>query len=309
MEIFMDTMDLLNEEMREVFNLTKLMAPLTSEEQGLHQTAPNSFTVTEDMLSQIQKHLYNSHYSNKIFKITKKLIPSLLDKTNHVIHETLLNQCLELGLVVKKVHNIVSFKQEPTLKKYIDFKTSKRAVARNKFEKDLFKLMNNAVYGKTMENVRNNRKFDVRPKDKTLLKHFPRLKFFGVIDIGDDNLLIESKFVEVELKKPTYVGFCVLELSKYLMYNCHCNFSRIKFPGIELCYVDTDSFIYDIPMSESQVFAIMKGNEDEFDFFEYPKDHICYFEKNTKVCFIFHRFNVVIFTREALSSLNTCYTI
>ena len=245
--------------------------------------APNSFTVTEDMLSQIQKRLYNSHYSNKTFKTTKKLIPSLLDKTNYIIHETVLKQCLELGLVVKKVHHIVSFKQEPWLKKYIDFNTSKRAVARNKFEKDLFKLMNNAVYGKTMENVRNHRKFDIRPRDKTLLKHFRRPKFFGVIDIGDDNVLIESKIVEVELNKPIYVGFCVLELSKFLMYDFHYHFSRVKFPGVELCYMDTDSFIYDIPMAESQVFAVMKENEDEFDFSEYPKDHMCYSEKNTKV--------------------------
>ena len=101
--------------------------------------APNSFTVTEDMLSQMQKHLYNSHYSNKTFKTTKKLLPSLLDKTNHISHETVLKQCLELGLVLKKAHTIVSFKfkQEPWVKQYIDFNTSKRAVARNKVEKDL----------------------------------------------------------------------------------------------------------------------------------------------------------------------------
>ena len=268
--------------------------------------APENVTVTEDMLSQIQKKLYDSHYSNKTFKTTRKLIPSLLDKTNYIIHETVLKQCIELGLVVRKVHSIVSFEQEPWLKSYIDFNTSKRASARNKFEKDLFKLMNNAVYGKTMENVRNHRKFDVRPKNKTLLKHFRRPNFFGVIDIGDDNVLVESKIVEVELDKPIYVGFCVLELSKYLMYNFHYNFSRIKFPGVELCYMDTDSFIYDIPMSESRVFAVMKENEDEFDFSEYPKDHMCYSAKNAKVClllFHFHRFRVRRLTSVARKTL------
>ena len=114
---------------------------------------------------------------------------------------------------------------------------------------------------------------------------------FGVIDIGDNNVLIESQIVEVELNKPIYVGFCVLDLSKYLVYDFHYTFSRVKFLGEELCYMDTDSFIYDIPMPESQVFAVMKENEDEFNFSEYPKDHICYSSKNTKVCFFynFHR--------------------
>ena len=92
-------------------------------------------------------------------KINKddKLICKVQNKRNYVVHIVALKQALDHGLILKKVHRIIKFKQEAWLKPYIDMNTDLRKKAKYEFEKDFFKLMNNSVFGKTMENVRNHR--------------------------------------------------------------------------------------------------------------------------------------------------------
>ena len=92
-------------------------------------------------------------------KINKcnKLLCNLYDKKNYVVHITSLKQALNHGLILKKVNRVIQFNQEAWLKEYIDMNTELRKKAKNDFEKDFFKLMNNSVFGKTMENVRKHR--------------------------------------------------------------------------------------------------------------------------------------------------------
>ena len=92
-------------------------------------------------------------------KINKgnKLLCNLYDKKNYVVHITSLKQALNHGLILKKVKRVIQFNQEAWLKEYIDMNTELRKKAKNDFEKDFFKLMNNSVFGKTMENVRKHR--------------------------------------------------------------------------------------------------------------------------------------------------------
>ena len=87
----------------------------------------------------------------------EKLVPNLRDKKNYVIHIQPLNQALQHGLRLDRIHRAIEFNQSPWLKTYIDFNTQLRMATTNDFEKDFFKLMNNLVFGKTMENVRKHR--------------------------------------------------------------------------------------------------------------------------------------------------------
>ena len=86
---------------------------------------------------------------------SKKLICDWTDKKNYLVHYRMLKFYVRYGMVVDKIHEIISFKQSKWLEKYINFNTLKRNKAKNDFEKDFYKLLNNAFYGKTMENVRN----------------------------------------------------------------------------------------------------------------------------------------------------------
>ena len=95
-----------------------------------------------------------------------KLVCNLYDKNNYVVHIRSLKQALNHGLILKKVQKVIQFNQEAWLKEYIDMNTELRKQARNDYEKDFFKLMNNSVFGKTMENVKKHRDIKLVTTDK-----------------------------------------------------------------------------------------------------------------------------------------------
>ena len=137
--------------------------------------------------------------------LVSKLIPTLRDKKEYVLHYHNLQLYLDLGLKIKKVHRVLKFNQSPWLKQYIDFNTEKRKHAKN-FEKDFLKLMNNSVFGKAMENL--CKRVDFRPvtNEKKLDKLTAKPTYVSS-KIFNENLMAVHKVKEtLTLNRPAYVG-------------------------------------------------------------------------------------------------------
>ena len=107
------------------------------------------------------------------------------------------------------------------MKSFIEFNIDKRTKATNDFEVDFFKLMNNSVYGKTMENVRKRCNITIVNSEDAALKHIANPSFDNLIKINDNFIIIKKFKTKVTLDKPSYVGVAVLDYSKLLMYKYH----------------------------------------------------------------------------------------
>ena len=208
----------------------------------------------------------------KVDKIDK-LICSFLPKKHYVLHYKNLKQYLQEGMILKKVHRRIKFYQSPAMEPYIRKNTNLRKAAKNAFEKDFFKLMNNSVFGKTIENIRkrqnvilvDNRKM----ADKLTSKpNFERLTIF------DENLVaVHMKKTEVYFNKPIYVGQAILDLSKTLMFDFHYNYIRKKYDNkAQLLFTDTNSLMYLI-QTDDFYHDIKQDIKKKFDTSDYLENH------------------------------------
>ena len=148
---------------------------------------------------------------------TQKLVCNLHDKRKYVVHISILKQALNHGLKLKKVHRVIEFNQEAWLKKYIDMNTELGKKAPNNFEKDFFKLMNNAVFGITMENVRKHRDIKLVKTDCKRNRLVSEPNYHTMKLISENLSIIEMKKVKVKMKKPIYLGLSILEISNITM--------------------------------------------------------------------------------------------
>ena len=181
----------------------------------------------------------------------KKLVCNLLNKKKYVVHINSLKQALNHGLKLKMIHRVIEFNQKAWLKQYIDMNTELRKVADNDFEKYFYKLMNNAVFGKTMENIRKHREIKLITTDKKRSKLVSEPNYHTINLISGDLSITEMKKTKVKMNKLIYLGLSILEINKILMYEFWYDYMKPKYNNnVKLCYMDTDSFIMDIKTND-----------------------------------------------------------
>ena len=242
--------------------------------------APEKVKVSNDMLSAYCKKIAEKY--NISIGLVSKLIPTLRDKKEYVLHYRNLQLHLDLGLKIKKVHQVLKFDQSPWLKQYIDFNTEKQKHAKNSFKKDFFKLMNNSIFGKTMENLR--KRVDVRlvTNEKKLDKLTSKPTFVSS-KIFNENLMAVHKVKKtLTLNRPAYMGMCILDLSKTLMYDFHYNYIKKKYNNrAKLLFTYTDSLTYEIEAED--VYKDFWNDKDMFDNSDYLESSPYYCNVNKKI--------------------------
>lgn len=234
---------------------------------------PENISIKKSNLNEWQQKDYKE---SKI----KKLCLTLENKKNYIVNYRYLKLALSLGYKLISLNRVLEYKQSNFLKEYIMLNTNLRTKANNDFEKDFYKLMNNSVYGKTMENVRNRIDFRLINSEEQAL----RVKNMKRFTPFDESLVgVHVQKTKVILNKPIYLGQNILDDSKVLMADFHYNFmyKNIGYKNADLLFTDTDSLCYHI--KNFDVFELMKNNKSYFDLSNYDKNHELYDKTNNKV--------------------------
>ena len=195
-----------------------------------------------------------------------------------------MKQALDHGLVLERIHRAIEFSQSAWMKEYIDFNTKLRTEAKNDFENDFYKLMNNSVFGKTMEDIRKHRDIKLVNNEEAYLKAVMCPNFKSGTLFGPNLMGCEMGKVKVVMNKPVYLGQAILDLSKIVMYEFHYDYMKRKYAEdkLTLCYMDTDSLIYDIETDDFYK-DIADDVESRFDTSGYVPDRPLPVGKNKKV--------------------------
>ena len=175
-------------------------------------------------------------------------------------------------MIFKKVHRVIQFNQKTWLKPYINVNTKLRTEAKNDFEKDFFKLMNNAVFGKTMKNVRKHRDIRLVTTDRRRIQLTSESNYHTTKYFSENLMATEMKKAKVKMNKPIYLGMSILDISKTLMYEFWYDYIKPKYQDrAKLCYMDTDSFVIHI-ITEDFYKSIATDVEKWFDTSNYDED-------------------------------------
>ena len=202
----------------------------------------------------------------------EKLVPNLYYKCKYVIHMRALAHASEHGLVLERIHRAIEFKQSAWMREYINFNTRLRTAAKNDFEKDFYKLMNNSVFAKTMENIRKHRNIKLVNNKDEYLKNVMKPSFKSGTLLGPDLMGCKMGKVRVVMNKPVCLGQDILDLSKTIMYEFHYDYMTPKYGDrLKLCYMDMDSLIYSIKTKDFYS-DISPDVESRFDTSGYPND-------------------------------------
>ena len=213
---------------------------------------------------------------NKAFNIShepeNKLIATVQDKNKYVCNISTLKIALDHGLRLIKVHRAIELNHSAWLKKYIDMKTELRKNAKNDFEKYLFKLMNNAVFGKMIENVRKRLEMKLVVIEQHRKKLVSEPNYKSCVTFSDHLLAVEMRKTRIYMDKPIMVGQAILDKNKELLYHFYYDYLIPKYKQkVKLMYMDTDSFALEIETNDFYE-HIKDGLKEWFDTSGYDKN-------------------------------------
>ena len=232
-----------------------------------------------DFMREQWRHLNGE--KDRTYRGCQKLMLTHWDKNNYVIHGKLLQFYVRKGLVITRIHRILQFRQADFFRPYIAFNSSKRAATSNKFEQDFYKLKNNALFGKTMENVRKRLKFRLCTTKETLMTYSSRAEFKSSVVFNENLIGVHLSKDQVILDKPIFIGQAVLDLSKLVMYQLYydtLSTMATRFNGrIEILGGDTDSFfLKSVNIDVEKELLPLLCHEGILDTSNYPSSHPLY---------------------------------
>ena len=239
--------------------------------------APVNMTLRSEHLSQYSLDCLETFGHRKDRFSSQKLVGHFLPRKNYTCHYMNLKTYLELGMQLTRVHRAIGFRQEPFLKKYVESTCAKRAAARTSFEKNVQKLMNNAVYGKTIQNDRKFLHVSLCRDEEQVRRRLGHPLFSNFKIINENLVSIFSRYGTVKLNKCYAVGFTILERSKdwvYRQYYYHI-LDQLGGPGnCQVAFSDTDSLcLYIRTRNRHDALRLIS---DVMDFSNYPRDHPLY---------------------------------
>ena len=247
------------------------------DETNCFPLAPEKFNIKYEQLSGYSKKLGDKLHIPKANVKIAKLAPNLFDKSRYVVHYRNLKYYIHRGMILSEVHHMISFRQSKFMVNYIEETTERRRAATNDFERMYHKLCANSLYGKMAESVRNRIELQIVQTQAGFDRYASQSNLNRVLVYNHHSVGLQMTKLNVELKKPIAVGFTILEHAKYHMYQFHDVMTRELFPHdkINLCYTDTDSFIYEIHTPDLYT-KISDIQQEWLNTSNYPKCHARY---------------------------------
>ena len=235
---------------------------------------PERLEIDERMFTDFMKEMWPQEDKKGGVRLT----PNLYDKKNYIVHYKQLKFALRHGFVLTKVHRILSFEQNSWLKTYIEFNTEKRKEAaneKNEFGVLLYKLANNVIFGKSVENLRDRMKVRIASDKHMARKLVAKSSFKRHSIIRPDLVVVQCAIENLQLNRPIYTGFTILETSKLKMYEFFYDYIKPKYgTKANLLFMNTDSFLMEIEKDDhdGDVYRDMIEDAEHYDFSEYPPD-------------------------------------
>lgn len=240
---------------------------------------PENINITIDMLSPYQKSILKELYGMTNYR-ARKLTATFNRRKEIVLHALVLQFYLSQGMELIQVHRVIQFKQSRFMKTWVDFCTQKRSESKNDFEKNIWKLNVNATYGKTIEGVEDRFKVTICTSVQKFAKKLNSPQYIRHVIINPNLVITYEHLRKTFVKRPYYIGFSILEISKLVMYNLYYNILQRHFgtDGIELVYSDTDSLA--ITVKTKDILADFKKLSSYMDFSNLNPSHPLYDPKN-----------------------------